>query len=162
MARSTCVHGFRLILCQFKFNISILLDIVDELDTNAKAALICRFISTSKKCEKLTEKKQIYSYLSKMGDYVKTNVNEHCFKNNIDAQVIGIGSKLRIVHTKNFIKSRRERDSLEIGHKIISDFYDSLLKRNIFVNSNKIIFLSMMHTEDIVNEITTSIIESIK
>jgi glutamate-1-semialdehyde 2,1-aminomutase len=110
----------------------------------------------------LTEKKQIYSYLSKMGDYVKTNVNEHCFKNNIDAQVIGIGSMLRIVHTKNFIKSRRERDSLEIDHKIISDFYDSLLKRNIFVNSNKIIFLSMMHTEDIVNEITTSIIESIK
>ena len=110
----------------------------------------------------LTEKKQIYSYLGKMGDYVKTNVNEHCFKNNIDAQVIGIGSMLRVVHTKNFVKSRRERDSLEIDHKSISDFYDSLLKRNIFVNSNKIIFLSMTHTEDIVRKITSSIIESIK
>ena len=97
-----------------------------------------------------------------MGDYVKTNVNEHCFKNNIDAQVIGIGSMLRVVHTKNFVKSRRERDSLEIDHKSISDFYDSLLKRNIFVNSNKIIFLSMTHTEDIVRKITSSIIESIK
>tara|TARA_B110000008_G_C16955868_1_gene558185 strand:+ start:270 stop:1505 length:1236 start_codon:yes stop_codon:yes gene_type:complete len=110
----------------------------------------------------LTEKKQIYNYLSKMGNYLKTKVNEHCFKNNINAQVIGIGSMLRIVHTKDFIKSKRERDSLEIDHKRVNDFYDSLLERNIFVNSNKIIFLSMMHTEDIVKEITASIIQSIK
>lgn len=98
---------------------------------------------------------KVYPYLNNMADYFKSEINKFCLDANKDAHMIGIGSMLRLVHTKSFINSRRERDHLE--NNGAEEFYDNLLlKENVFVNSNRLLFLSMAHTKQIVDKIINS------
>jgi glutamate-1-semialdehyde 2,1-aminomutase len=104
------------------------------------------------------QKENVYSYLNNMGDYIKFEVNKFCIENNIDAHMIGIGSMLRLVHTRKNIKSRRERDYFEGNLSRIEKFYDDLLiNEKIFVNNNKIIFLSVKHNEKVISQLLNSI-----
>ena len=98
---------------------------------------------------------KVYPYLNNMGNFFKSEINKFCLDANKDAHMIGIGSMLRLVHTKSFINSRRERDHLE--NNGAEKFYDNLLlKENIFVNTNRLLFLSMTHTKKVVDEIINS------
>ncbi len=99
-----------------------------------------------------TNQDKVYPYLNNMGSYFKSEINKFCLNSNRDAHMIGIGSMLRLVHTRSFINSRRERDRLE-GNGA-EKFYDNLLlKENIFINSNRLIFLSVAHTKQVVDKI---------
>ena len=97
-------------------------------------------------------KSEIYISLNKNGEYIKNSINKYCIDNNISLRIIGIGSMIRLVFTDKFVCSRKDRDSLEIPFK----------KQGIFVNSNRIIFLSMAHDKAIVEVLKNSLIETIK
>lgn len=100
-------------------------------------------------------KDAVYPYLNNMGDYLKSEVNKFCLDANKDAQMIGIGSMLRLVHTKSFINSRRERDHLE-SNKAENFYNNLLLKEGVFINGNRLIFLSLSHTKSVVDKIINS------
>ena len=72
-----------------------------------------------------TNKDKIYPRLNDMGDYLKSKVNKYCLENKINAQMIGIGSMLRLIHTKKFIKSRQDRDCHENNTSYIDKYYDN-------------------------------------
>jgi glutamate-1-semialdehyde aminotransferase len=80
-----------------------------------------------------------------------------------NAHMIGIGSMLRMVHTKHPVNSRKERDYFENDIVKIENFYNNLLvNENIFINNNKIIFLSLSHDEKVVRQMLSSIIKCLK
>ena len=102
-----------------------------------------------------TNKDKVYPHLNNMGNYLKSEVNKFCSDTNKNAQMIGIGSMLRLVHTKSYINSKRERDDLESNES--EKFYNNLLlKEDVFVNGNRLVLLSMAHTKKIVDEIINS------
>ena len=102
-----------------------------------------------------TNKDKVYPHLNNMGNYLKSEVNKFCSDTNKNAQMIGIGSMLRLVHTKSYINSKRERDDLESNES--EKFYNNLLlKEYVFVNGNRLVLLSMAHTKKIVDEIINS------
>jgi len=105
----------------------------------------------------------IYPELSNNGLYIKESINNFCINNNIAIRVIGIGSIFRIVFTDHKILSRKDRELYESDLSIQQKFYDDLLtKKNIFVNSNRIMFLSTEHSKEIVDNIVSSIVDSIE
>lgn len=104
----------------------------------------------------------VYKDLKKKGGHLKDKFNNHCKTNDIDAQMMGIGSMLRVMHSRQFIKSRRERDRLETDAARIDGFYQNLLGDGVFVNSNKIMFISLSHTDDIVDRLLYLLVENIR
>ena len=73
--------------------------------------------------------------------------------------MIGIGSMLRLVFTDYPVMSRRDRDLQESDISIQKEFYKELLiKKNIFVNSNGIIFLSTQHSKEVVDSLAAAFI----
>lgn len=106
---------------------------------------------------------EIYHKLNAQGDYLKQQINTYCKNNNIPIQMIGIGSMLRLVFTNYPIQSRFDRDKYELSYEKQKSFYDYLLyEKNIFINGNRIIFLSTKHSDSDIEYIIHSIIESIK
>ena len=104
----------------------------------------------------------IYSYLSMEGERLKSKINQYCIDNGFDVQMIGIGSMLRFVHTSKPIRSRRERDCYENMSPSMHCFYeDVFVQKNIFINNNKILFLSMAHSREIVRQLYASFVDSI-
>jgi glutamate-1-semialdehyde 2,1-aminomutase len=107
-----------------------------------------------------SNKEKIYPYLNSMGGYLKSEINKYCLEAGIKAHMIGIGSMLRLVHTEHLVNSRKERDIFENNTVKIDNFYnDLLINENIFVNNNRIIFLSLSHDEKIVKQMLSSIIK---
>jgi DNA-directed RNA polymerase subunit E'/Rpb7 len=67
---------------------------------------------------------------------------------------------LRLYFTDIFVKSRQDRDKYEISYEKQNEIYFMLLKeKNIFVNSNRIIFLSLVHDIKIVQTIQEAILD---
>jgi len=109
------------------------------------------------------QKDNIYPYLNNMGNYFKTEVNKFCLENNIDAHMIGIGSMLRLVYTKKNINSRKERDYFEGDALNMEDFYKKLLvNEKVFINNNKLIFLSTMHNKKTISQLLRSFTRCLK
>jgi glutamate-1-semialdehyde 2,1-aminomutase len=108
----------------------------------------------------IKNKDKIYTDLNDKGNYLKNSINNYCIKNNIALRMIGIGSMVRLVFSDYSVMSRRERDQEECDISIQRAFYkDLLIKKNIFVNSNGIIFLSTEHSHEDVDSIMSGIID---
>ena len=119
-------------------------------------------MSTTKSLLKylIKNRDEIYNDLNIKGNYVKKSINNYCIKNNISLRMIGIGSMLRLVFTDYPVMSRKDRDIQESNISIQKEFYKELLiKKNIFVNSNGIIFLSTEHSMEVVDSLISGIID---
>lgn len=104
----------------------------------------------------------IYPKLEKDAYYIKTYINNYCIENKIPVQMIGINSMLRFIFTDYPIKSRQDRDKYEISTEKQNIFYDYLLKeKKIFVNGNRIIFLSILSDDEIITFMIESFIDAI-
>ena len=66
----------------------------------------------------------------------------------VPAHVIGIGSMFRVIFTDQPVRSRRERDLMEISYQAQRDFYQSLLSSGVHVGTNGINFISLAHTAE--------------
>lgn len=118
-------------------------------------------MSTTKTLLKYLIKNQdnIYTDLNFKGNYIKNSINTYCIENNLPLRMIGIGSMLKLIFTDYPIKSRKDRDLHELDVSTQSFFYKELLfKKNIFVNSNGIIFLSTEHSNEVVEAIISGIL----
>ena len=103
---------------------------------------------------------KIYNDLNIKGNYIKNSINTYCIENKISLRMIGIGSMLKLIFTDYPVMSRRDRDLQESDISIQKEFYRQLLiKKNIFVNSNGIIFLSTEHSNEVVDSIISGVIE---
>jgi len=105
----------------------------------------------------------VYRRLNDNGNYIKKTINKFCIDNDISIRVIGIGSMFRIVFTDYNILSRKDRDLYENNISIQQKFYNDLLfNKHIFVNGNRIMFLSTEHSKNIIDNVISAIIDSIK
>ncbi len=110
----------------------------------------------------LSNKDDVYKNLKLNADYVKISINEYCIKNNIPIRMIGLNSMLRLVFTDYPIKSRQERDSYELDAEKQNQFYKYLLdEKNIFVNGNRILFLSINYDQELLDGLVKSLIDGI-
>jgi len=103
---------------------------------------------------------EIYPHLNIKGNYTKNSINTYCIENNLPLRMIGIGSMLKLIFTDSPVMSRKDRDLKELDISTQSFFYQELLfKKNIFVNTNGIIFLSTEHSNEVVESIISGIID---
>jgi glutamate-1-semialdehyde 2,1-aminomutase len=110
----------------------------------------------------LLNKNSIYPMLDNNANLIKSSMNDYCISNNIKLRMIGLNSMLRFIFTDYPIKSRQDRDKYELSIDIQNKFYKYLLDtKDIFINSNGIIFLSISHKTKIVKYIIKSFIEAI-
>ena len=111
----------------------------------------------------ISNKKDIYNSLEVNSKYLKQTINDYCIKNNIAVRMIGLNSMLRLVFTDYPIKSRQDRDKYEISYEQQNNFYKYLLEeKNIFVNGNRIIFLSIKYSKQDIEYLVESLIDAIK
>jgi glutamate-1-semialdehyde 2,1-aminomutase len=111
----------------------------------------------------INNKDTVYPYLNQNGKYIRDMVNEFCLTENIPVRMMGIGSMSRLIFTEKLIESRRQRDKYEIEDEIQKLFYlYLLLKKGIHVSSNRVIFISTEHHKEHIEQITQSIIQSLK
>jgi glutamate-1-semialdehyde 2,1-aminomutase len=91
-----------------------------------------------------TEKPLIdYDKLNHLGEYFRNTLNSFFIDNSFSIRVFGCNSVNRLIFTDKPIRNRRERDLLESKNQ--KQFYKSLVKEGIFINTNGIIHLSMCH-----------------
>ncbi len=110
----------------------------------------------------IKNKKNTYAHLNNNGRYIKNRINDFCIENQLPVRMIGIGSMLRLIFTDKPIKSRRERDRYGIDSSLQNLFYlFLLLEKGIFVNDNRIIFLSTQHKREHIEKIIKSITDSL-
>jgi len=88
---------------------------------------------------------RIYAALNDAGTRIVQGVNRLCGQSGIPVHATGIGSMFRLIFTDRPIRSRRERDALELGYDIQNRFYTAVLNRGVHVGSNRINFLSSAH-----------------
>ena len=105
---------------------------------------------------------EIYSSLNSNVARIKSAINEFCIERNFGIRIIGVGSMFRIVFTDYPILSRRDRDLNEKGKDFQDRFYFYLLnKHKVFVNSNRIMFISMAGIDKVPDMIIESLIDTI-
>lgn len=90
----------------------------------------------------------VYGELASAGAKIMNQVNMTCASKGIPVRASGVGSMFRLIFTDKPIRSRRDRDALELGSAIQARFYASVLARGIHVGSNRINFLSTAHGPD--------------
>ena len=101
-----------------------------------------------------------YDYLNHIGETFRNKLNT-IFKNEkISMQIMGCGSLNKIVFTEKLVKNKQEKDKLEKGNQ--EKFYKSLYDKGVFVNTNRIIQLSMAHKKKDINNIIDAIHDSTK
>ena len=101
----------------------------------------------------IENQEESYSQLEKAGETVRANLNKFCQSNGVPAHVIGIGSIFRIIFTDKAVRSRRDRDLLEISYTNQREFYTQLLSAGVHVGTNGINFISLAHTDENLDEI---------
>ncbi len=110
----------------------------------------------------LTEnKKTIYGDLNRRGERVRSQVNRMYEESDIPLRMIGVGSFMRLLFTDQFVRSRRERDRLELPYQFQKTFFAyMLLRKGIHINSSGVIFLSTAHDDEIVELIIKGFCET--
>lgn len=88
---------------------------------------------------------RIYPLLHTAGNRIMTLVNAACADHDIPVQAMGIGSMFRLIFTAKPVRSRRERDALEISRAIQDRLYAAILAQGVHIGSNRINFLSTAH-----------------
>ncbi|MCT7530903.1 aspartate aminotransferase family protein [Aliarcobacter cryaerophilus] len=111
----------------------------------------------------ISNKDDVYGNLKLNANYIKTSINEYCIKNNVPIRMIGLNSMLRLVFTDYPIKSRQDRDKYELNIEKQNKFYKYLLEeKKIFVNGNRIIFLSITYSKKDVEYLIKSLVDAIE
>lgn len=93
-----------------------------------------------------------YGHLNGQGERLRREINIGCVERGLRAQMIGCGSMSRLLLTDRPVRSRRERDHLEVDMAAQARFYAALLEAGVHVGGNRINFLSMAHTSAIVDQ----------
>ena len=101
-----------------------------------------------------------YGNLDFAGSLFRERLNRFFSEEAVDMHAIGCGAVNRIVFTNKFIKNKKDRDDLESQSQ--NFFYKKLRLNGMFVNSNRIIQLSMSHTSEVVDAMIKTIIKTIK
>lgn len=108
------------------------------------------------------QKEVVYPELNENGQRIRDVVNQFCISSGIPVRMMGIGSMSRIYFTDREIKSRRDRDRYELNQYIQNVFFKFLLlERDVFVNKNRIMFLSTTHTREVVDHIANAIVDAL-
>lgn len=111
----------------------------------------------------IDNKNTVYDLLKTNSLYLKSSVNKYCIENKIPIRMIGLNSMLRLVFTDYPIRSRQDRDKYEASTSKQNDFYKCLLKEhNIFVNKNRIIFLSINYDKTTIERLLEAFKMSLK
>lgn len=94
------------------------------------------------------EKNRLYPYINHLGNTFRIKLNEFFIDNNINMNIIGVGSISRIIFSKDIINSKRKRDEQELNtfDKQIK-FYNYLYEKGYYISLNRIIIFSYCHTE---------------
>lgn len=95
-----------------------------------------------------------YDKLNHLGEYFRKSLNSFFIENSYPIRVLGCNSVNRLIFTDKPFRNRYERDLFESNNQ--KQFYTSLLKEGIFINTNGIIHLSMCHLE-LIDEIVDKI-----
>lgn len=95
----------------------------------------------------------VYGHLDGQGERLKAEVNAACAANGWRARMIGCGSMLRMVLTDQPVRSRRDRDHLEVDMAAQKRFYAMLLEAGVHIGSNRINFLSTAHAPAVVDAV---------
>ena len=109
------------------------------------------------------QKETVYRELNENGENLRDLVNRFCIDNDIPVRMTGIGSMSRILFTDKAVGSRRDRDNFELDPFVQAVFFKYLLlEYGIFVNKNRIMFLSTAHNRQTVNLIGSGINDALK
>ncbi|MBL4710091.1 MAG: aminotransferase class III-fold pyridoxal phosphate-dependent enzyme [Flavobacteriales bacterium] len=106
-------------------------------------------------------KNDIYENLNNNAKFLKESINNYCIENNISLRISNFGSMFRFIFTDKFIRSRKDRDKYEIPYEIQNVFYKDLLNNGIYIGSNRINFISTMHTKKILEQFIEKVIATI-
>lgn len=109
----------------------------------------------------IANKNNIYCYLNEKSAYLKAKVNSFCNASDIPARIYGLNSMMRLIFTDKFVRSRHERDKLEIDIKIQDLFYMAMLNSGIHIASNRLIFLSTKHTACDIERVISAYLENL-
>lgn len=101
----------------------------------------------------IDHRNDVYSYLNRSASYLKSEVNSFCEIQGIPARIYGFNSMMRLIFTDKPIRSRRERDKLEIDMQRQNIFYTAMLNSGIHIAGNRLNFLSTAHTEEDIKKI---------
>lgn len=99
----------------------------------------------------LSNQHEVYDELDHQSARMKNQINQYCIKNSLPVRMLGIKSMMRLVFTDKPIKSRKEREKYEISRAMQLKFYKQLIDCGVYVGSNGIIFISIIHDRDIVD-----------
>ncbi|MBI5921875.1 MAG: aminotransferase class III-fold pyridoxal phosphate-dependent enzyme [Betaproteobacteria bacterium] len=114
--------------------------------------------------DRLSEcRETIYPDLNRRGQDLRDRVSHYCIDHAIPVRMMGIGSMNRVLFTDREVKSRRDRDHYELGKQVQDVFYKYLLlEHGIFVNKNRVMFLSTLHDDAIVETLASAINASLE
>lgn len=101
----------------------------------------------------LENESEVYEKLDNQSARLKDQINKFCIAHEIPARMTGFKSMMRLIFTDKVIKSRKEREANEISRDKQLQFYNELKKIGIYVGSNGIIFLSVVHDGIIVDKV---------
>jgi len=88
---------------------------------------------------------KVYKYINLQGDRLRADLNEFCKKNNMLAQVTGIGSMFFTHFNNKEINSTRDLAGQNLEAR--AAFYPHLLKNGVFIPDAHLGFLSAAHSE---------------
>lgn len=94
-----------------------------------------------------------YQVLSRLTDDVYKTLNEQGqhFRDKVKLHVVGVGSFNRIVFTGRNLKRCNDRDKYE-NQEVKKMFYDAMFEKGIYVGSNGLQFLSVLHSQSVVDQ----------
>jgi len=84
----------------------------------------------------------------------------NCQDNKISVRISNFGSMFRFIFTDFPVKSRKERDMYELPLNIQNMFYRYLLDQGVYIGSNRINFISTVHTKYLLDEFIAKVINS--
>lgn len=94
-----------------------------------------------------------YSKLNQWGETIRSELNHYCRANEMPFSVIGAGSIFRVIFSNKQIKSRHDRDKVEVSIEKQNLLYSTLLDEGIHVGKNRVNFLSLGYDDDSINRL---------
>ena len=106
----------------------------------------------------LIENNNIYDDIEEKITNLANEINDHCVKNSIDAQIMHAKYFFRIIFTNKKITTKKNRHIFEKNYKKQKEFYTFMAENNIFIGTNPLCFISIKHTKEDLLKIKETII----
>jgi glutamate-1-semialdehyde 2,1-aminomutase len=103
----------------------------------------------------------IYKKLNNNTDHLNLLINSYCKNKKIPIRISNFGSMFRFIFTDKIVRSRKDRDMYELPISIQNLFYKYLLEQGVYIGSNRINFISTVHTTSLINEFVSKVIISL-